>query len=147
MRLPRPPLALLGALVAMAILHQAAPLLRLPGWPPKLAGVGLGLAGLSLSLIGRRQFRRRGTTIDTFAAPQTLVRDGLFRHSRNPIYLGLALLLLGIALSFGSVAPLLVWIGFCVLLDRYYIPLEERYLRECFGAEYEGYRQRVRRWL
>ena len=76
-----------------------------------------------------------------------LVIDGLFRHSRNPIYLGLALALLGIALSFGSASPLLVWIGFCLALDQYYIPIEERGMLAAFGADYASYRRRVRRWF
>jgi protein-S-isoprenylcysteine O-methyltransferase Ste14 len=147
MRPPRPPSVFLGAIGLMFCLHSVAPLQALPGWPLRLAGLGLGLGGLSLSLIGQRQFRRRGTTIETFAEPDMLVSDGLFRHSRNPIYLGLALALLGIALGFGSASPLLVWIGFCLALDRYYIPIEERRMLAAFGADYARYRRRVRRWI
>lgn len=63
------------------------------------------------------------------------------------MYLGITLMLLGVALLFGTVSPLLLAVLFPIVLERRFIRLEERMLAEAFGGEWERYRARVRRWL
>ena len=100
-----------------------------------------------MSVWHARLFRRAGTEIHTFRMPRVLVTDGLFRHSRNPMYLGFLLVLAGLALVLGAAVPLLVVAAFALVVDRWYIRHEERALREAFGDAYDDYCGRVRRWL
>lgn len=142
-----PPIVLLITAGAMLLLHRAWPLAVWLSWPWTAPGVPLMLAGLGIANWHARLFRRAGTEINTFREPGRLVRDGLFRHSRNPIYLGFALALAGVALVLGSASPWLAWLCFVLLTDRWYIRFEEAALRRRFGEEYEAYRRQVRRWL
>lgn len=145
MKLLPPHLALVG-LVVMIPLR-----LFLPGseFPPVVRGAGLlaGLAGIALLFGGSRRFRRLGTNIRTFDEPGMLVTDGLFRLSRNPMYLGFFLVLLGAALALGAVTTLVAPVAFLVIANVWYVPFEERALRAKFGELYERYQRSTRRWL
>lgn len=146
MKLLPPHLALIG-LVAMAVLRVLLPgpeVLPLAWRAVALAPV---LAGLGLLFAGSARFRRLGTNIRTFDEPGVLVTDGLFRLSRNPMYLGFFLLLLGVALALGASTPLLVPLGFFAVANLWYIPFEERALGAKFGESYAVYQRKTRRWL
>jgi protein-S-isoprenylcysteine O-methyltransferase Ste14 len=73
--------------------------------------------------------------------------DGLYRFSRNPIYLGFAITYAGLAIAMDSVLVLLLLVPCLIVVDRFVIQREERYLSAKFGADYDAYRARVRRWL
>lgn len=143
----RPPflaaLCLLGAL-AVDTLLPSAPLIASPwcrvGW------VVIG-AGVTLVIWAMRTFRRRDTPIDPNQTPTELVVSGPYRLTRNPMYLALTLVLLGIGLLCGRWPYLLAPLAFMGLITRLRIPAEERQMAELFGAEYQAYRKRVRRWL
>jgi len=92
-------------------------------------------------------FRRRRTTIMPAGEPTSLVTGGPFNFSRNPMYLSFALALLGIALLFGSLTSFIFPIIFVVIINRMYIPMEERKMEQVFGKEYVEYKKRVRKWL
>ena len=131
--------------VAGAALHfgLGGPLLlRLP-W----LGAAVFAAGLALMLWGARTFARIGTTIKPFERTHTLVAEGPFRFTRNPMYLGLVAMLLGAALALGTAAPWLAAVGLAVTLQRRFIRHEERALAASLGEPYERYRRSVRRWL
>ena len=105
---------------------------------------GLGV----LLLIGARiQFARSGSEIMTFATPRSLVTTGLFRYSRNPMYLGFTLLLVGAALAVNTWCALLAPIVFFAAAQYWYIPAEESAARAAFGPDYEAYLARTRRWF
>lgn len=115
--------------------------------PARWAGA-IGIAGgLALTLAGARLFGRRGTNIKTFDDPTVLVVDGPFRWTRNPMYLGFVVALLGLAVVIGNAASLAAAVVFAVIADRCYIAFEEQAMRRRFGAEYAAYAARVRRWL
>ncbi len=122
------------------ITHPLRPPLNLIGLIP------LGL-GLVLSAMAERQFKSAGTNVNTFDAPTHLVTRGLFKYSRNPMYLGLVLILAGVWILLGSVTPLVGVVGFILITDRWYIAYEEQRLNETFGQAYEAYRVRTRRWF
>jgi len=131
----------------MMLLHACAPG---PHWLPawlRWPGLALLVAGLGIAAWHARLFRRVGTNIHTFRAPQVLVTGGLFRHSRNPMYLGFVLALAGLALVLGAVTPALVAVAYAVVVDRWYIRFEEEAMARTFGEDYRRYRTRVRRWL
>jgi protein-S-isoprenylcysteine O-methyltransferase Ste14 len=141
---PRLVLILLAAMVALHLLLPGAALLVLPY---NLAGAVVAAAGFAITLSGARMFSRVGTNIRTFNEPGVLVTDGLFRWSRNPMYLGFVLLLLGTAMLLGTATPFLAVALFAVVADRWYIRFEERAMKAKFGADYAAYMHRTRRWI
>jgi len=101
-----------------------------------------------LFLIGARlQFKKEKSEIMTFNQPQNLVTKGLFRISRNPMYLGFLLLLIAFALYIniwlGLIAPLI----FFTVANYWYIPYEEKAAVEVFGDSYRNYKEKVRKWI
>ena len=142
-----PPGWLLLALLVAAALQRWLPLLQLLHAPWTLLGVAPLAAGLLLAVAGVGAFRRAGTTVIPFAPSSTLVTTGVYRLTRNPMYLGLTLILAGsawLAGSLGAFLPLPLLVG---ILQGGYIRAEERVLEQSFGADYVRYRSRVRRWL
>jgi len=142
-----PPGWLALALLASAALHHWLPIAQLLAPPLSRWGVGLLAAGVLLVLAGVGTFRRAQTPILPFERSTTLVTHGVYRFTRNPMYLGLILVLAGVAVLLGSIGafvplPLFVWIIECG-----YIRAEERFLAEIFGDDYARYMQAVRRWL
>ncbi|MBW8354966.1 MAG: isoprenylcysteine carboxylmethyltransferase family protein [Pseudomonas sp.] len=133
-----------------------------------MGGASLGLPGLDLAwgtrlllalpLIGAGQlfvlaggisFRRARTTVNPLKpeAASALVTSGIYRYTRNPMYVGFALWLLAWGLYLASPLVLLGVLGFVLYMNRLQIAPEERALGRLFGADFAAYRQRVRRWL
>src|SRR5262249_55024845 len=104
--------------------------------------LGFGLMMWAWSL-----FRQRGTPIRPTDQATVIIRSGPFRFSRNPMYLGIVFMLLGIAVWVGSLAMLIAPVGFFAFMSRVFIPYEEQRLREAFGDDYVSYTQKVRRWI
>ena len=119
-----------------------------PGWPISLsiavAGV-LAFAVLASTAIAR--FRRAETSENPFRPSTALVVEGPYRISRNPMYLGMAALYVGLAFLFGLMWALLLLPLVLVAVDRLVIAREEPYLERTFGRDYVDYKQRVRRWI
>jgi len=92
--------------------------------------------GLGFTLSGARLFSRIGTNIKTFNKPDQLVVSGLFSISRNPMYLGFLLLLAGIAVALGTLAPFVIVTAFFMITNLWYIPFEEQKMEETFGRDY-----------
>lgn len=106
-------------------------------------------AGLLFVLAGGISFRRARTTVNPLKpeAASTLVTSGIYRYTRNPMYVGFALWLLAWGLHLASPLVLLGVLGFVLYMNRLQIAPEERALGRLFGADFAAYRQRVRRWL
>lgn len=115
--------------------------------PVQATGVAVTLAGLGLIFTALGLFRSRGTRPEPWQPANTLVGDGLYRVTRNPMYLGMALLALGVALILRSIAGSALTAIALIVIDRAVVPREEAYLLRRFGTAYADYRQRVRRWL
>ena len=103
---------------------------------------GLALIGTTLAL-----FRRFRTRPEPWEPDSALIAAGPYKVSRNPMYLGMALASAGVALFFESIAAVLLIVMVVILIDRFVITREEAYLKRRFGAEYDAYRRRARRWL
>jgi protein-S-isoprenylcysteine O-methyltransferase Ste14 len=103
--------------------------------------------GLALSTWVVLHFRRSGTPVSPLQPSRQLVVSGPYRFSRNPDYIGQALLYTGMALVLNSIWVLLAQLPALLLIRYFVIAREERYLKSRFGAGYVSYRQRVRRWL
>jgi protein-S-isoprenylcysteine O-methyltransferase Ste14 len=143
-----PPLVVLAiAFVVVWALHRLQPM---PPSPPLQAAGGFLVAiAIAIAAAGVMAFRRARTTVDPINPERvsTLVSDGIYRVTRNPMYLGFVLMLGGWTLALGSAAGLVVLLSYAVYLDRFQIPPEEHALRSHFGAEFDAYAARVRRWL
>ena len=107
----------------------------------------VGAAGLALGLAGLDLFRRSKTRPEPWKPASVLVATGVYRYTRNPMYLGMALLSLAVALFFASLAAALLTVVAVFVIDRTVVKREEAYLQRRFGPQYLNYRERVRRWL
>ncbi len=147
MRKILPPTYFLGSIVLAVLLHFLFPLRQFLAFPWRLLGLVPLVTGIVLNLLADQTFKKHETTVKPFEESKALVTGGVFRISRNPMYLGMTLILLGITLILGSVTPFVVVLLFPVLLDRIFIVTEERMLEDTFGDQFEQYRNRVRRWI
>ena len=112
-----------------------------------VAGIVVTTLGLALAFAGIAAVIRHRTTIVPHHTVATLLTSGAYRLSRNPMYTGLAVAYLGLALVFGSWWPLALWPLVILAVRQLVIRPEEDYLAERFGQEYSTYQARVRRWL
>jgi protein-S-isoprenylcysteine O-methyltransferase Ste14 len=103
--------------------------------------------GIFLILYCAWIFKKAETDIKPWKRTSRLITTGIYRFSRNPIYVAFLLVALGIACAVNSLWVLLMTIPLIVILDRYVIFKEEKYLEQKFGEEYEAYRRQVRRWV
>lgn len=137
-------LVLLAAQAALAVFHSDDFVMRAGRAMPWDIPLALGVVVL---VWARLQFRAQEAEIHTFRQPRTLVTGGLFRFSRNPMYLGFLLLLIAAAFFVNHWCALIAPAIFFIAASFWYIPHEERTLRAVFGPQYEAYAGRVRRWL
>ncbi len=148
LKLP-PPLLALACLALMFFSATSSP--RLSQFAELRSGLALMLTllGLGLAFAGRRAFQRARTTANPLRPEQSssLVTDGIYRYTRNPMYLGLLLVLLGYAVYLAALYSLSGPVVFVLYLHWFQIRPEEVILQEKFGDAYRDYCQRVRRWL
>lgn len=148
--IPWPPMIYIGFTLAGIVLHKFMPL----GWPNSalqiiLAALGLCLicAGVALELVTAATFRRHRTTILPHKGATALITDGPFTKSRNPIYVGNTLLLLGAGLLFGIAWFIPAALAAAFTTQKLAIEREERHLGIRFGKDWEDYAARTPRWL
>lgn len=144
---PLPPTYLFVSIVVMLALHFLAPGMKLVPFPWRLLGIVPFLIGIVLNLSADQAFKEHETTVKPFETPSALVTQGVFRITRNPMYVGFVLLLLGIAVGLGALVPFAVIPVFAVLMDVVFIKEEERALQEEFGDAWQAYKSSVRRWI
>ena len=128
-------------------MHFIFPIQILVHLPLRYFGLGVIFLGIVLNFRAVGQLRKMLTSVEFDEIPARLVTDGPFRISRNPIYLGGVIVLLGIAIFLGSLITFIFPVILFLALDRIYIPLEESQMEEIFGADYIEYKQSVRRWV
>lgn len=148
LRVP-PPLAAVAVAAAMWALARCLPMLALDIGPGSWLALFVASGALALDIVALTAFVRARTSLNPLrpAAASTLVTRGAYRISRNPMYLGLALWLLAFGLWLANAASILAVTLFVAYIDRFQIRPEERALHARFGAEFERYRNTVRRWL
>lgn len=147
-RLPPPVLALLIALAMLAVAWFRPPGAVDPAIRYGLAGV-LVAASIALGAPAVVRFRSAGTTLSPVSIDQAsvLVTDGVYRYSRNPMYMSWAVVLAGLSAGLGVPLTALGPLAFVAFITRFQIIPEERAMLARFGPAYESYRSRVRRWL
>lgn len=145
-----PPLLLTALFAAvMVAVALATPSLSLSVPASMWLGAIVAVAGLAVCAGGVAAFRRASTTVDPTRPDKasSLVRDGIYRYTRNPMYLGFLLMLVGLAFFLGNWPALVVALAFAPYMNRFQIEPEERALARLFGAEFDRFRAEVRRWL
>jgi protein-S-isoprenylcysteine O-methyltransferase Ste14 len=143
-----PPLVFLGFLLLGPLIDRLADWTDLPGGMVRqAAGALLLLAGLALALSAIGLFRKAGENPEPWTSTTTLVRDGVYRFTRNPMYLGMAFAHLGLALILGSPGALVTLPLAVLAIDRFVISAEESYLARTLGDDYRVFCAEVRRWL
>lgn len=142
-----PPIIYLVGLFLGLLLHYLYPVKCLPAAISVWSGVLLILISVPMALSAFLAFRRAGTSPDVHKPTTAISVDGIYRFSRNPMYVSLALLYLGIACWVNSLWILLLLVPVLVVVDQGVIKREERYLEKKFGDEYLRYKSQVRRWI
>lgn len=113
----------------------------------RAVALALIVGGLLLDGMAAGLFRRRGTAVEPWKPSTALIIEGPYRFSRNPIYVGFGATYVGLAIAMDSWIALILLVPCLVVVDRFVIRREERYLAARFGPAYDDYRQKVRRWL
>jgi len=142
-----PPILTLIHIIAAFILDWLVPL---PTATPRFVtwfGILMVIMGLMLAFWAVRQFTLAHTTLDPHGSVTTIVTDGPYRFSRNPIYLGFICTLIGIPLAFGTYWGILLSPLLMLLMNNLVMRYEEAYLERKFGGTYTSYKSRVRSWL
>jgi protein-S-isoprenylcysteine O-methyltransferase Ste14 len=147
-RIPPP---IVGIVIAMAmwLLARWWPVVRLSLPSPWLVCLVVASVGSVISTAGAREFRKVKTTVNPLHPERasSIVSSGIFRYTRNPMYVGIAMVLAGLFLAFGGLSAVVGLPAFVWYITRFQIVPEERILEAKFGSEYTAYRARVRRWL
>lgn len=146
-RIIYPPIWLVISLVTIFFLNEYYPGLRFTSLAWQIVGGGVILIGLVLLVVSNGLFVRAKTGVIPFRGVSALVTSGIYRYTRNPMYLGMAAVLLGCSLTVGAVYTLPIAPLFMIIIEMRFIRPEEDMLRGIFGQEYTDYCARVRRWL
>lgn len=142
------PLAYFLACLLLAVaLAYALPSLRLVVAPYRYLGLPLIAVGIWLHLWADHLFRHKKTPAKPFEEPVALIEKGPYLFSRNPMYLGMIVLLAGAAVTVGTPLALISPLLFFAIAQFHFIPAEEKAMEETFGEKFLDYKNRVRRWL
>ncbi|MFK7978024.1 MAG: isoprenylcysteine carboxylmethyltransferase family protein [Halioglobus sp.] len=142
-----PPIWLVFGIVAVFVCNEFFPGIRFTGMASQLIGGVIILVALVLLINAGGLFTRAGTDLVPFKNVTTLVTNGVYQYSRNPMYLGMALVLLGTAITVGAVTALLVPVLFMLIIENRFIRPEEAMLGQLFPEDFAAYQAKVRRWL
>ena len=142
-----PPMWLAIGIIVQFVCNEYFPGARFTSLTGQLAGSAILIAGLAMLVVAGGLFKQADTDLIPFRDVRALVTTGVYRFTRNPMYLGMALVLLGCAVVVGAATALLVPVVFVVIIQYRFILPEEQMLRELFPEDFPVYCQRVRRWI
>ena len=143
----RPPRIAMVLLTIATVLHVLLPAQSSYHYSSIYLSGALVSAGFTVMMLAWWQFKERKVAICPTASTNYLITDGIYRLTRNPMYLGMVTMLGGIAVFFGTLPFYAVTIVYFVLMDRWFCLYEEEKLFVTFGRDYASYRSKVRRWL
>ncbi len=144
MKITFPPVILLASIVLQIILLFSFPIsVDLSS----LLGLILIFSGISLVFVSFRFMRKMKTTFIPDGTPEVLISSGPFKFSRNPIYLGMLAILVGVAFLMSSLSAIIIAFVFGIIINFTWIAHEEKKLHELFSEDWENYSSKVRRWI
>ncbi|HEY9125191.1 MAG TPA: isoprenylcysteine carboxylmethyltransferase family protein [Bacteroidales bacterium] len=141
-----PPVFVLLTLILTVTFYFCCPKFNVIDFPYNLAGllsVALGFAIMSKTW---DLFKKHNTTLE-IKPSSAMITEGVFAKSRNPMYIGMFLLLLGFGICSTNMLSILACFVFVLLVNGLVIPQEEKLMKEAFGQEYDAYKSKVRRWI
>lgn len=143
------PIIVVACFVIAALVHHLFPMSFSPDFGYLWPGVGILLcvASLAIGISGVREFHRHNTPSNPFKPTRALVTSGIFRHTRNPMYLGFVLLACAVAVALNSVAFPATAVLLALFLQVLVIAEEERAMSESFGEAFQSYCRSTRRWI
>ena len=131
----------------MALLQLLLPLYQYVQPPLAYAGIIIVFLGIVLSAISANMFVKADTGLLPFEEATALVTGGIFRITRNPMYLGMFLMVFGAAFLMGSIGALIPLLVFMLIIRYNFVAGEERFMEAAFGQQYLDYKSKVRRWI
>ncbi len=143
-RPPRIAIALLGISIGLWFFSPPQTLLYLPY---KLIATLSIIFGFTVMTWAWLQFRKSDTAVCPTSKSSLVVTDGIYKYSRNPMYLGMLLMLIGASFFMGTMPSMFAPIGFFIIIDKVFIPYEEGKLMSAFGDGYSKYQMLTRRWI
>lgn len=142
-----PPIWFILSILLMVGLHLLLPIEQLFFLPITYLGLIAIALGIITILFCAYLFKQNQTAIVPFRESSYLIRESIFNYSRNPIYLGMIIILIGVWIYLGSLTPIFIIPLFSWLIQELFIKEEERMLEDKFGEDYKEYKATVRRWI
>ncbi len=142
-----PPVLFFICLTLMGLLLWLWPVRVIFPFPYNLLGIVPIAAGLLIGFRGVWQFHKSRANVRPFTQPDVFVVEGPYRFTRNPMYFGVVLMLVGAWVLMEAVTPVVGVLVFSVTANQWYIPVEEEMLRGEFGPSFDAYCAKVRRWI
>ena len=134
-------------LTLAAMLQWALPQLRVELLSSPVLAICTAVAGFAIMIWAWWLFQKSETAICPTEISEVLVTSGIYQLTRNPMYLGMVLMMAGVALWFGTLPYYFATILYFLVINQFFCPFEEQRLRSTFGEEYSAYQRAVRRWV
>ena len=147
MRKIYPPTYFIIYLLLSIVLHFVMPVAQLISPPLNYSGIVLILLGIILNIWADQLYKKNQTEISPDKKPKVFVKNGPYHYSRNPMYLGIIMILGGASVILGSIISFIGPILFYITIELKFIGIEEKNMNEVFGKEFEEYKQTVRKWI
>jgi protein-S-isoprenylcysteine O-methyltransferase Ste14 len=141
-----PPLFLLISLILIVLLYYLVPLLNVIPFPYNLGGLFIAFSGFACMGITRLLFRKHQTTL-FIEKSSCMITEGVFGKTRNPMYIGMFMILLGFSVCSMNLLSMAVPFVFISVMQIMFIPVEEKLMLKTFGQDYINYKKKVRRWI
>ena len=142
-----PPGYLLISLVLMIVTHWLAPGVVIVPGPVRMFGVVFVVLGVLLNIAAKQAMKKAQTPVSPFAKTTSLITWGVHSWTRNPMYLGLVLLLLGVSVLMGNLLPMIITLFLALIMHNRFVRMEEKKLADQFKEKWDEYRKLTRRWL
>lgn len=142
-----PPDYFMVLIILAIILHFILPVLKIINAQYRYLGILFIALGIYLNLWTHFTYKKLKNPVKVHLTPKLLITSGAFKISRNPMYLGMLLILIGECILLGSLISFIIPIIFIILTEIFTIPIEEKNLEKKFGKRYLDYKQKIRRWI
>lgn len=142
-----PPYYFFSGILLEITLHLLVPMYKYNISPYHWIGLPIIVIGISMNLIAKETVLKSKTTVIPFQKPSLLIKHGIFLCSRNPMYLGMLIVLLGESILLSSLSPLIAPILFVIIITIKFIKPEERILENVFNDDYKNYKNKIKRWI
>ncbi len=142
-----PPAYFYLGIAFIILIHFIFPVMQIVHYPHTLLGILFIFLGVMLNIWAWLLFTKNKTTQNPFKNPDKFINKRIYKISRNPMYLGMLIILIGIAVLMGSLTTFIFPIIFFFITNQLFVPLGEKNMERAFGKRYLEYKNKVRRWI